>query len=125
MPLNYQLEEVDSEKMILQPIQTVSDLRTTQPMPKMSTNFAYLSQQISTKTTGTGIRVAAAPGPKKTSGNKHLELQKALKAQYSSRVAEKRQSQKSPIKEYFADKQDRRKSHERNMLTPVQDSIQT
>ena len=44
MPLNYQLHEVDSEKMILQPIQTVSDLRATQPMPKMSTNFAYLSQ---------------------------------------------------------------------------------
>ena len=56
-------------------------------------------------------------GPKKTSGNKHLELQRALKAQYSSRVAEKRQQQqRSPIKEYFADKQDRRKSQERNAL---------
>ena len=74
MPLNYQLQEVDSEKMILQPIQTVSDLRTSQAMPKMSTNFAYLSQQISTKTTGTGIRVQAQIGPKKTSDNKHLEL---------------------------------------------------
>lgn len=44
MPLNYQLEEVDDGNMILQPIAAVSGLRASQPMQKMSTNFAYLSQ---------------------------------------------------------------------------------
>lgn len=105
-PLNYQLEEKDSETMILQP--TPGSRNTT--VTKMASNFAYLSQQV-TKTSKKGA------GHNKSSGSKHLELQKALKAQADKRAAEKRKStvSSSAVKD-FQERQEAQIQQKRDKL---------
>lgn len=82
-PLAYQLEEKDSETMILQPTPWS---RNTNSANKMASNFAYLSQQVTKSSKKGGMSST------KSSGSKHLELQKALKAQADRKAAEKRKS---------------------------------
>ena len=68
---------------MLQPVMS-QDSRNANPSSAaaIAANFAYLSQQVTKQSAKS----------KKTSGNKHLELQKALKAQADKQAAEKRKS---------------------------------
>ena len=59
----------------------------------MSTNFAYFSQQMSGQQSNLMGSKSSASLNRKTLGNKHIELQKALKNQYISKAVEKRQNQ--------------------------------
>ena len=76
----------------------------------MAANFAYLSQQVTNKTKA-----------KKSSGSKHLELQKALKAQADKRAAEKRKSSitASAIKN-FGERQDASIKNKKDKLDKIQ-----
>ena len=86
-PLAYQLEEVDNDKMILCPTpKKASRNDSSADVQHMAANFAYLSQQMVNK--------------KKSSGSKHLELQRALKAQADKKAQEKRKSLMASAKDF-------------------------
>ena len=97
---NYQLQEVSADKMLL----------SATPTPKTNSKPR---NSVSVNGTDTPFGYSSS----KTQGQKHLELQKALKAQADSRAAKKR---KNSVGLDFSERQEAQKKHKNDKLKKLQ-----